>query len=88
MIRRIENLGGLPRLRHLNLADNLITKFEHAEQLTGIETLNLAGNQLEMLPVAIQKLTRLRTLRLARNRIASVWFLAFVNCPLLSSYQS
>ena len=78
VIRRIEGLNRLVNLRHLNLADNSITRIEHLEMLTALETLNLAGNQIDKIPATLIKLKRLRVLRLARNRLASVRIFLFI----------
>ena len=72
IIRKMENIHMLRNLRILNLAENQIAKLENFEYLTSLERLNVTGNKIEHIPVEIQKLQYLVSLRLERNKIKNI----------------
>ncbi|CAK9100748.1 Centriolin (Centrosomal protein 1) (Centrosomal protein of 110 kDa) (Cep110), partial [Durusdinium trenchii] len=87
-IRQVENVARLGNLRRLNLAENQIVGVKNncLEWLGNLEQLNLSGNQIEVIPVSLGKLQKLKVLRLARNRIAlPKEFLKIQPLQLLSS---
>lgn len=81
-ITRIQNLSHLTKLRVLDLSNNAIERIEGLDALHNIESLNLTGNQIRTLSPAIRRLQRLRTLHLARNKLANVSCAVFSVCVL------
>jgi leucine-rich repeat protein SHOC2 len=63
-----------PNLVHLNLGRNLITSISSTtfSSLTRLESLNLSGNQITILPTQIGLLTSLQELNLRNNKLSFI----------------
>jgi Leucine-rich repeat (LRR) protein len=72
LIARIEGLSSLKQLMHLSLADNKIGVLQGLNRLHSLEELDLSGNSIETIGTGLESLSKLRVLRLARNRISQV----------------
>ncbi|XP_077986474.1 centriolin-like isoform X2 [Glandiceps talaboti] len=73
IIARIEKLDKLTKLKELNLSFNNIERIEGLESLIHLQVLNLSGNQIEHIPAWFgKKLKELRTLRIAKNKLATL----------------
>lgn len=59
-------------LQTLNLADNEISHLGSLLQLPKLEEVDVSGNRLTCVPQQHRKQARIHTLKLARNRLASV----------------
>ncbi|KAG8441879.1 hypothetical protein GDO86_010891 [Hymenochirus boettgeri] len=67
-ICKIEGLGHLHFLKHLDLSSNFITKIEGLESLVCLQSLNLSCNKLTRVE-GLEKLLNLKKLNLSYNRI-------------------
>jgi Leucine-rich repeat (LRR) protein len=61
------DLANLTSLRQLNLNLNQIAKFPHIDTLVNLEELELKENRLTKLPPGIEKLKKLKALRISNN---------------------
>ena len=72
-------------LRNLHLGENELSKDipESIGQLSNLETLDLHGNKIAMLPTSIKGLTALRVFNVSRNRLSDLRIEAIASLPLL-----
>lgn len=80
LIRRIENLEGMKRLRVLNLSHNRIVLIEGIFSLRRMEELNLSHNFISELPKDFRTMTGLKALQLHNNKLAQLESLDSISC--------
>ena len=61
-----------PKLKKFSAQGNRITEVPQIGKLVYLEELNLARNQLQLLPNALNRLTRLQKLRLSQNKLMTL----------------
>ena len=70
-----DSLTNLVNMTHMILTDNLLTEYDlpkSMSMMTKLRTLNMSGNQLEIIPPQILEITSLRSLFLGANCLREV----------------